>query len=88
MTIRYGTLSNISVLAICESVFAVIVAVQSRCIQFWVSTAESREKIVPLSYIVQKERSVFIFWGGKEGKGFSRTYAFIPIKVSVAFNLK
>ena len=28
------------------------------------------------------------FLGGREGKGFSRTHAFIPIKDSVAFNLK
>ena len=88
MKIRYGTLSNISVLAICESVFAVIVAFQSRCIQFGFLLQKAVKKIVPLSYTVQKERSVFIFWGGKEGKGFSRTCAFIPIKVSVALNLK
>ena len=88
MTIRYGTLSNISVLAICESVFAVIVAVQGRCIQFGFLQQKAVKKLVHLSYILQKERSVFIFWGGREGKGFSRTYAFIPIKVSVAFNLK
>ena len=68
----YGPLSNTSILAICESVFSIIVPVRSKCVQFGFLQEKAIKNNSSVMYPAKRTVDIYFFGGG--GQGFCSTH--------------